>query len=206
MRPGILTAVFTPGTDAQDATDERILDAALAEFLSFGIRRSTVADITRRAKVGRMTVHRRFPSKQALVEAVFLREIRGVLRRVNAVIDEHESLVDKLVEGFAGGLRFTIEHPLFSRLLETDREEILPYLTVDAGALMVACTEFVADHIRRYGARNPRVSADYAAETIIRSCHSILLTPGGRFDLRDDPELRKYLRATVGALVTEPRP
>lgn len=190
------------GAAEADPTTERILDAALAEFLSFGLRKSTVEDITRRARVGRMTVHRRFPSKQALIEAVFLREIRRVLADAGAVIAEHETLVDKLVEGLAFGLRGVYEHPLFSRLLETDREAMLPYLTVDAGALMVASTQFVERQIVAAGpAPHGAPPADYAAEAILRFCHSVLLTPRGRFDLRDDDELRAVLRAAVEPLV-----
>ena len=117
-QPALLDAALAgePALE-KDPTTNRILDAALAEFLDFGLRRATVEDITRRAGVGRMTVHRRFASKQSLVEAVWLREIRRVLDEVNGVIARHDTLVEKLVEGLAYGLRGVAEHPLFTRLL-----------------------------------------------------------------------------------------
>ena len=77
-QPALLDAAFGDGGPDSDATTERILDAALEEFLDFGLRRATVEDITRRAGVGRMTVHRRFSTKQSLIEAVWLREVLGV--------------------------------------------------------------------------------------------------------------------------------
>lgn len=202
LQPELLNAVLRDDEPPDpDATTERILDAALAEFRSFGLRRATVEDITRRAKVGRMTLHRRFPSKQALVAAVFMREIRRVLSEVGAVLEQHDTLVDKLVEGLAFGLRRTYQHPLLSRLLETDREAMLPFFTVDAEALMIASTEFVAQQIREAGGPADRCRIDYAAEAIIRFLHSILLTPDGRFDFHDDDELRAFMRAVIAPLV-----
>lgn len=204
LQPGALDAVLAErrASGEPDPTTERILDAALVELLSFGLRRATVEDITRRAKVGRMTVHRRFASKQALVEAVFLREIRRVLVEVAAVLEEHDAIADKLVHGLSFGLRRTSDHPLFSRLLETDREAMLPYLTTEAAALMVASTSFVAGQIK--GAARPGSSpreADHAAEAIIRFCHSILLTPRGTSDLRDEDELLAFMRAAITPLL-----
>ena len=201
-QPALLDVAFGPD-DAPDtdATTERILDAALAEFLDFGLRRATVEDITRRAEVGRMTVHRRFPTKQSLIEAVWLREIRRVLDEVRKVIARHKTLEDKLVEGMAFGLRGLSENPLFTRLLDTDREAMQASLTVDGGALVAASADFVAEQIRADGSGPKGRSADYAAEAILRICHSILLTPRSRRDLSEGRELRTFLRAAVTPLV-----
>ena len=187
-----------------DPTTERILDAALAEFASFGLRRATVEHITRRAKVGRMTLHRRFPSKQALIAAVFLREIRRVLGEVDAVMAEQETLVDKLVEGLAFGIRAVHEHRLFSRLLETDPEAMLPYLTLEAGSLMVASSGYVAEQLRAASLSTPsRADAAARGEAMIRLCHSILLTPDGSFGLDDHDALRRFLRRPIAALIDD---
>jgi AcrR family transcriptional regulator len=187
-----------------DPTTERILDAALAEFGSFGLRRATVEDITRRARVGRMTLHRRFPSKQALIAAVFLREIRRVLGEVDAVMVEHEPLVDKLVEGLAFGIRAVHEHPLFSRLLETDPEAMLPYLTLEAGPLMVAASGYIAQQLRAVPRSAPTpTDATARGEAMIRLSHSILLTPDGSFGLDDPDALRRFLRRPVAALIDD---
>ena len=51
-------------------TSERILDAALALAAASGLRHLTMDDIAARAKVGRMTVYRRFGDKQRLLEAL----------------------------------------------------------------------------------------------------------------------------------------
>ena len=66
------------GEDA-DAVTERILDAALGQFEDFGLRRSTMEDIARRCGLSRITIYRRFPKKENLIEAVVLRELRNFL-------------------------------------------------------------------------------------------------------------------------------
>jgi AcrR family transcriptional regulator len=201
LEPGLLDSVLADGTplDAADPTTQRILDAALAEFRSFGLRRATVEDITRRARVGRMTLHRRFPSKQALIAAVFLREIRRVLGEVDAVMARHEATVDKLVEGLAFGVLAVREHPLFGRLLETDREAMLPYLTLDAGPLMTASAGYVASQLDAGGVTGRSAET---GEAIIRLCHSILLTPQGDTDLQRLDDLRDFIRRPIAALVS----
>ena len=64
---------------------ERILDAALGQFEDFGLRRSTMEDIARRCGLSRITIYRRFPRKENLVEAVVLRELRNFLGDLGSV-------------------------------------------------------------------------------------------------------------------------
>lgn len=62
-----------------DSVAERILDAALGQFEDFGLRRSTMEDIAKRCGMSRITIYRRFPKKENLIEAVVLRELKSFL-------------------------------------------------------------------------------------------------------------------------------
>src|SRR5579884_4518029 len=73
-----------PGTGADPVTG-RILDAALGQFEDFGLRRSTVEDIARRCGLSRITIYRRFPRKENLIEAVLLRELASFLGELASV-------------------------------------------------------------------------------------------------------------------------
>jgi AcrR family transcriptional regulator len=57
-----------------DPTAERILDGALRVAAAAGLRRLTIDDVAARAGVGRMTVYRRFGSREELVEGLTARE------------------------------------------------------------------------------------------------------------------------------------
>jgi len=55
--------------ESQDRTRQKIVDAAIALHQSKGLAATTVEDIARRAKVGKVTVYRHFPDEVALVGA-----------------------------------------------------------------------------------------------------------------------------------------
>jgi AcrR family transcriptional regulator len=203
MAQGFRTINLTNRADAStDPLTERILDAAQAEFISFGLRRATLEDITKRAEVGRMTLHRRFPSKQALIEAVFARENSRIIATITQAADRHSSTVDRLVDGLASGIIATREHPLFARLVETDPEAIIPYFSVEAGPMMTEATKYVLSQLHSNATKQrPSANERRMAEAIVRLCHSILLTPDGASDLRGRQPLRKFLNPPIAAMV-----
>ena len=53
---------------------DALLDAARDVFEEYGARRANVDDIARAAGISRSTLYRRFPNKEALLEAVVDRE------------------------------------------------------------------------------------------------------------------------------------
>lgn len=64
------------------AIDNLILDAARSCVLDFGMQRTTLAEIARRAGVSRPTVYRRWPDTRAVVADLLTREIRAVLPEI----------------------------------------------------------------------------------------------------------------------------
>ena len=80
--------------------------AALAQFAEFGIRRSTIDDVARRAGVSRVTVFRRFETKQRLVEVVVAREIRRAVAEFTRVWEGGESLEQRLLQGLSFSVQF----------------------------------------------------------------------------------------------------
>jgi AcrR family transcriptional regulator len=67
--PDPKTGVRKPRVDAQ-RNRERILEVAREAFTEHG-REATLDDIARRAEIGPGTLYRHFPTREALVEAVF---------------------------------------------------------------------------------------------------------------------------------------
>lgn len=108
---------------ADGDTEIAVLDAARAEVLAHGIRRTTASDIARRAGVSRQTLYRYWPDVQALLAALVTRELFAVVPRggTAASLDE-----------FADGLVETADRirclPLVDRLRETDPELFARYI------------------------------------------------------------------------------
>jgi AcrR family transcriptional regulator len=188
----------TPVDGAPDATTDRILAAALAHFEDFGIRRTTIEDIARRAGVSRVTIYRRFPGKERLVEAVILLEARRFFEELEAAVAAIDSVEDRIVEAFVHTLAAAREQRLLNRLLRTEPETLLPHLTTDGGRVIAAGTAFLAAQMRRAGSGVPKREVETVAEVVARLVLSYLLTPG----LDTAREARRFARRYVAPLMT----
>jgi AcrR family transcriptional regulator len=110
-------------------TGARILDAAFDRVMQIGLARTTVEDVARAAGLSRQTIYRYFPSKEHLVTALVLREEERFLDGIRRAFAEDPNLEVAIADGILFCLRFARQHPLLDRLLETDPETLLPYLT-----------------------------------------------------------------------------
>ena len=182
-----------------DVTGERILDAALEQFEAEGIRRSSVEAVARRAGVSRVTVYRRFPRKDSLVNAVAAREAS----RMIAATDEHiTSIPDaetRTVEGFVFLLQRLREHELTRRLIAIEPESVLGSLTVEAGPVLELGVRYVAQQIRRGQEEGafPAYEAEPVAELLVRFAHSLVLTPRATTPLDDEEAVKDFAREHV---------
>ncbi|HYV02717.1 MAG TPA: TetR family transcriptional regulator [Actinomycetota bacterium] len=131
----ISMATAAPAVTRVD-TATRILDAAFERITEVGLSRTTVEDVARAARLTRQTIYRYFPSKDRLVMALVLREEERLLDGVRAAFVVTGSLEDALYEASLFCLTWAREHPLLDRLLETDAQTLLPYLTVRSAPLI----------------------------------------------------------------------
>jgi AcrR family transcriptional regulator len=189
---GLLARLAGPAADGDDL-DARILDAALAEFETYGLRRVSVEDVAKRAGVARTTIYRRFTNKEQLLQAVILRECRRFLTGIARATEGLASPEDAVVEGFVAGLQSARTHPLMTRVLQSEPEAFLPQLSMNGGAVMLAARDILADRLRR--ARPDRADDHNAvAEELLRVAVSLLLVPGGGLALDSEDAIRAFAR------------
>ena len=189
---GLRARLATPENDADDL-DTRILDAALAEFETYGLRRVSVEDVAKRAGVARTTIYRRFTNKEQLLQAVILRECRRFLTAIAEATENLASPEDAVVEGFVVGLQSARTQPLMTRVLESEPEAVIPQLSMNGGAVMLAARDILADRLRR---ARPGDAEDHntVAEVLLRLAVSLLIVPGGGLALDDEEEIRAFAR------------
>jgi AcrR family transcriptional regulator len=187
-----------------DPLGTKILDAAFEQFCLVGIRRSSMDDVARRAGVGRVTIYRRFESKDKLVAALLAREVRDAIAKVAAEHEGSRDVEGRWVAGFATGMRIVRKHRLLTALLSTEPEEVLPLLTRRAGAGLALTRTFMAQEIKRsrkeLGLRS--VDADATAEILARLTLSLVLTPETCFAIDDDEGARRFARKHILPMVT----
>lgn len=107
--------------------EDDILDAARACVEAFGVRRTTLTDVARRAGVSRPTVYRRWPDVTALVADLLTRELRQILVAEEVGPGGTESIRAQLVRHAARVARAMLAHPLVTRIVDTEPELLATY-------------------------------------------------------------------------------
>ncbi|GAB3744032.1 TetR/AcrR family transcriptional regulator [Nocardiopsis nanhaiensis] len=140
--------------------EDEILDAAHDCVEAFGVRRTTLTDVARRAGVSRPTVYRRWPDVTALVADLLTRELRSILiaeeveaereaereteRSAGAERDAApESVRKQLVRHASGVARAMLAHPLVGRIVDTEPELLATYTFHRLGSSHRAALELV---------------------------------------------------------------
>lgn len=131
-------------------TETRILDASIDAMGRHGLARLTLEDVASIAGVSRQTVYRYFGNREALIAATIVREEQHFISLMASAAEEHDDLASALEAAIATALAQARAHPLLDRLLETEPEALLPYLTMGTGPVLSAAEPVVADLLSRY--------------------------------------------------------
>lgn len=193
-------------TDSEDTRD-RILAGALTLAGITGLRKFSMEEIARQAKVGRATLYLYFKGREALIGALVESELKRYFAGIQEVVDRYEQTDDRLVHGFAAAYRLLRHHPALPTVLRVNPEILTPYLIAENSLALNLARGFVYSAIR--DGELPANARSEFAEHIARSIHSFILIPGGELnlDLPDGPEnyARRFLLPVRDALSTEVR-
>ncbi|WP_433679674.1 TetR/AcrR family transcriptional regulator [Nocardia sp. CA-119907] len=181
---------------------ERLLESALSAFLDFGIKRTSMGEIARRAGISPATLYRRFESKNDLVEAVSVREAQRFVAEIDKRVQKVEGVEEQLVEIFVAVITEIAGNELLRRLLRTEPDLILPRLTTDAGPIIAVGRTYLAEKLRelRSGADDD-FDFDLVAEIMARLALSLALTPDGLIPIDDVTAGREFARRTLLPMV-----
>lgn len=126
-----------PGDPALPPTVDRVRNAALQVFLREGFDAARTDDIAALAGVGKGTLYRYFPSKQAMLQAIVEAAIPPVIDGLAHTAGAHSGAVEPLIRTLAGELR--------RQLLQSERRHILR-LVISEGQRHPG----IADHYYRH--------------------------------------------------------
>ena len=184
-------------TGEPDEVRTRILDAAYEQFCLLGMQRSTMEDVARRAGVSRITVYRRFATKDALIEHVVSREFRRYFDQFLVDIEHAETAADRTVVGFVSSVRTIRGNPLIGGMLAVEPDLLVTSMIADEGAMLAMVRSFVAGQLRREqhaGTVSSELDTDLVAEMMVRVAASFLAVPSQLLDLDDDAVLEMVAR------------
>jgi AcrR family transcriptional regulator len=188
-------------TASEDRTTQAILDATRSSILDFGVRRTTLSDVARRASVSRMTVYRRYPDVDAVLRDLMTREFGAVID-ASAAAAQGDDGRTRLVRGMGEAVRTLRHHPLLRKVADAEPELLMPYVLGRMGetqrlgvaALLRGIAEGQADGSIRAG--DPRLLAQSALLVI----QSFLLSAGIAEDVDERALLAELDRVLDAAL------
>jgi AcrR family transcriptional regulator len=160
-------------------TRDSLLDAAYDAAVSGDWARTRMADVARAAGVSRQTLYNEFGSKDALAQAMAMREVERFIAGTEAALDEASP--DDPIQAVGAAALYTLQqaadNPLLKAALLDEEGGLLSFLTSRGEPAMKAARDSFE---RYYAAHWPDLSADdiaVAAETITRLTISYVVLP-----------------------------
>ncbi|EGD54773.1 TetR/AcrR family transcriptional regulator [Gordonia neofelifaecis] len=189
--------VATNDDSAPDPTRTKLLDAAYEQFCESGIARTSMEEVARRAGTARITIYRKFDTKDALVDAVMIREFENYFVEFLQVMAQAPTPADRVIVAFVTSLRTIGGNPLIRKLLETEPALVPGFVGGGDGRTLTAVRDFVAHQILREqtaGNIPKRVRTIPAADLVVRIAGSFLTIPSDLMDYDDPDELAGFAR------------
>ncbi|MFF9164869.1 TetR/AcrR family transcriptional regulator [Streptomyces longwoodensis] len=170
--------------------NDAVLDAVRDCVLAVGVRRTTLADVARRAGLSRMTLYRRWPDLRSLVGDLMTREWIAVATAAMPDAAPGTGTRTRIVDGLVAGVEAFRAHPLFRKIVDVDPELLLPYVLDRRGASQEALLGLLGEALRE-GHADGSVRPGHAerqARTVLLTVQSFTLSLRTMTD-EDDAEL-----------------
>lgn len=131
----------------QRTSREEILDAVADSVRAVGVRRTTMAEIARRAGLSRSTLYTHFADVDEATAALLTRQLLELLGASTHEEDPEVPARHRLVQRALQLAAAVPDDPLIERILELDAELLVPYLVQRLGSSQRAILDTVADLI-----------------------------------------------------------
>jgi AcrR family transcriptional regulator len=160
-------------------TRDALLDAAHDVVVAGNWQTARMVDVAGAAGVSRQTLYNEFGSKDALAQALAMREAQWFLDGINRFLDDMNpsAPVDAVAAATEWTIREASDNPLLKAVLTDDTSELLPFLTTRGEAIIGAARSSIETYWRLHW---PDIAADdvaLAAETVARLTISYLVLP-----------------------------
>jgi len=175
--------------DNEEHARERLLNAAEECFEQFGLRRTTIDDVARKAKVSRSTVYRYFDGRGDLIVAAYLRESEAVNEKVKALMSQPGTFADRVVKASMRSIE-AIRRGKYLPLMLTPEGAILASKAVTASSAFYESTRATMgpffEQAKLAGEVRPEIELDDFNEWTLRIIFS--------FAMFDSPTQRNQKR------------
>lgn len=193
--------------------ERSLLDPLLAatrdSILDVGLRRTTLADVARRAGVSRMTAYRQYGDLDALVSALLTDELVAAVEDVSRQVAGYPTARARLVEAAVLLVPRIAAHPLYRRILALDPELLMPLVVDRFGSTQQAVGAVIAAQIRagrRDGSIRRGASADLVSVHLLVALQSFVFSARVLAATHPAAATGRELRALVDGYLAPDRP
>lgn len=153
------------------------MDATRAALLDLGVRRTTFAEVARRAGVSRATLYTHYPDVQAAVTAVLSRELGAVLDRARARVGHAPHARARLVATLERAVSALLGDPLLVKALAVDADTLVPYVVTRFGTVQHLALDLLTQQVRAGQADGSVRDGDptVLATTVLLAAQSLVL-------------------------------
>src|SRR3954452_9447424 len=161
------------------STRDALLATAYAAAVSGDWVRTRMVDVALAAGVSRQTLYNEFGSKDALAQAMAMREIQRFIEGTERSLDEAHP--DDPIQAVGAAALYTLRrapnNPLLKAALTDDTSGLLSFLTSRGEPALVAARSSFENYYSTHWPDLPRDAITVAAETIVRLTISYLTVP-----------------------------
>lgn len=172
------------------------LDAAAELVARHGLGKTTMQDVADTAGCSRAGLYRHFPTKDALLRALALREVEHFLEAHRNRVEGLEG-PQRVEEAFVFAVRYVREHPVVRGILAVEPETLVGAVARgEVGAGLVRTTAALVAQLIEQGNLRP-VDPEVVARTLLRLLLSYVLAPELGEEPSDEDALRETFREVV---------
>jgi TetR/AcrR family transcriptional regulator len=135
---------------------ERVLDAALAEFADQGYHQASLNRLVAQAGIAKGSLYQYFPNKEGVFYYVFQYALKLVRRTLTTVKEEtlEQDFFTRLEKSLLAGVRFLREHPrIYNLYLKIQFDKRVPFREEFMTAVRRHAAEYFGSLVRRARAR-----------------------------------------------------
>jgi AcrR family transcriptional regulator len=161
------------------STRDALLDAAYDAAVAGDWAGTRMLDVARAAGVSRQTLYNEFGSKDALAQALAMREVERFIEGTERELDDAHP--DDPIQAVGAAALYTLqqaaENPLLKAALIDDTSGLLSFLTTRGEPAIAAARASFEQYYSTHWPTLSRASIELAAETIVRLTFSYLTLP-----------------------------
>ncbi len=174
----------------------RIISAAFDCIARYGLSKTTVDDVARQARVSRATIYRYFPEgREQLIRDVVDWEASRFFESIGRELGGVTGSGNLLATIISLGARQLEQHQVIQTLLDTERDLLVNYLTVESRPLLDIMAAFLVPYLTDLGLP-VETTAQEAAEYVGRMVISLISAPGS-FDLTNEEVTSRLVETQV---------